>query len=531
MPTRYQNTGKSESHRSLYDDDEVGDKTNRSSRSHHSRNDSTAHRGSTHRHQGRDRDLTLLKDQDRTRRRRRPRSDTRRRRPENGLDEYYDYKDSEDSRRQDRKSDHRRRPRSRDHRSRRKHRKRLLSSSASISSQDSHHYSSRRSNNNRKRRRLHRGSRRNRSRSNTSSEHGSYREAYYHARDHGHDSRSDYHHHHHHHHRNPLHDGEGRHIPPAGVVSDDDDGYHHGEHQQHHRNQTKEHHQATTGTSSRWNPPSRPPDNHHATSPNTGQKIEKRQQHKNNNNNNNHDQHNNSKSSTKTNSHKKQRKGSPPPSNKIQDDTVGHFQGRDGCVIADRYRILKEVGVGTFGRVVECLDIKRRRRRHHWDDPNFPPIHDGSHCQRQQYHHRSPRERERHQDNPNNIVAIKIVRNVKRYYDSAKIEADIIRDVNRNGRRGRTHCAVMYDTFSFDGHYCMVFECLGPSLYDFLKGQKYHPFPIHCVRDFARQLLEALEFLHGFGLIHTDLKVRVPRCLPKIDSELPGRKSILLGFH
>jgi dual-specificity kinase/CDC-like kinase len=28
-----------------------------------------------------------------------------------------------------------------------------------------------------------------------------------------------------------------------------------------------------------------------------------------------------------------------------------------------------------------------------------------------------------------------------------------------------------------------------------------------CVRDFARQLLEALEFLHSFGLIHTDLKL------------------------
>jgi len=281
-------------------------------------------------------------------------------------------------------------------------------------------------------------------------------------------------------------------------VSDDDDGYHHSEHQQHHRNQKE--HQTTTGISSRWNPPA---SSHHASSPNTGQNLE-RQQHNNPHNNNN----NSSKSGTKTNSHKKQRKGSPPPCNKIQDDTVGHFQGRDGCVIADRYRILKEVGVGTFGRVVECLDIKRRRRRHHWDDPNFPPIHDGSRYQRQQYRdHRSPRERHhQNQDNPNNIVAIKIVRNVKRYYDSAKIEADIIRDVNRNGRRGKTHCAVMYDTFSFDGHYCMVFECLGPSLYDFLKGQKYHPFPIHCVRDFARQLLEALEFLHSFGLIHTDLK-------------------------
>ena len=52
----------------------------------------------------------------------------------------------------------------------------------------------------------------------------------------------------------------------------------------------------------------------------------------------------------------------------------------------------------------------------------------------------------------------------------------------------------------------MVFENLGFSLYDFLKRHKYQPFPMVCIRDFAQQLLEALEFLHSFNLIHTDLK-------------------------
>ena len=259
---------------------------------------------------------------------------------------------------------------------------------------------------------------------------------------------------------------------------------------------------AVDATSSGWHQPSQLATNQQETIP-MGSQEQKPQR-----NISHHNQHNGSKSSTKINSNKKQRKGSPTTCEKIQDDTIGHFQGRDGCVIADRYRILKEVGVGTFGRVVECLDIKRRRQRQSWDDDCYSRRDNDRSHQQQRYHSKREQERRHHQDSPNNIVAIKIVRNVKRYYDSAKIEADIIRGVNRNGRRGMTHCAVMYDTFSLDGHYCMVFECLGPSLYDFLKGQKYHPFPIQCVRDFARQLLETLEFLHSFRLIHTDLKVR-----------------------
>ena len=166
------------------------------------------------------------------------------------------------------------------------------------------------------------------------------------------------------------------------------------------------------------------------------------------------------------------RKGSSPSSG--HDDTIGHFKGREGTVIADRYKIMGEVGVGTFGRVVECLDLK---------------------------HSRSNR-----RDRQDKVVAIKIVRNIKRYYESALIEADIVEDVNRRGGRGVSHCAVMYNAFSFSGHYCMVFESLGPSLYDFLKRQNYQPFPSVCVREFAKQLLETLEFLHSFRLIHTDLK-------------------------
>ena len=149
-------------------------------------------------------------------------------------------------------------------------------------------------------------------------------------------------------------------------------------------------------------------------------------------------------------------------------------------MVADRYRIVTDVGLGTFGRVVECIDTQQEQGQH--VDPTT-----GRRINR---------------------VAIKVVRNIKRYYDSALIEADIVQDVNRRGGRGLTLNSILYDRFALPtNHYCLVFECLGPSLYDFIKKHDYRPFPLYCVRDFAQQLLEALEFLYSFQLTHTDLKV------------------------
>lgn len=156
----------------------------------------------------------------------------------------------------------------------------------------------------------------------------------------------------------------------------------------------------------------------------------------------------------------------------VQDDNVGHFEGGPGSIIAGRYQVVKQVGLGTFGRVLDCLRL-------HKGEIDFSEKH----------------------------VAIKVVRNIERYYESAVIEAQVIEELNRCGDRGRTHCVVLYDAFNFHGHYCMIFERLGLSLYDFLKKNDFVPFPMVCVQDFCIQLLETLEFLHRLRLIHTDLKI------------------------
>ena len=193
-------------------------------------------------------------------------------------------------------------------------------------------------------------------------------------------------------------------------------------------------------------------------------------------------------------------------SSSVRDDTVGHFNGGPGTIINGRYEVVRDVGMGTFGRVVECTDLARGELFSFMDSEGRKVsasneiLSAGTELNSSQSKKSSVRQKSLN-------VAIKIVRNVRRYYESALIEADILKDVNSHGGRGKSLCVKLLNRFTMpSGHYCLVFECLGMSLYDFLKAHDYTPFPMYCVRDFARQLLDALEFLHSFQLIHTDLK-------------------------
>ncbi|XP_062193752.1 serine/threonine-protein kinase AFC1-like isoform X2 [Phragmites australis] len=103
------------------------------------------------------------------------------------------------------------------------------------------------------------------------------------------------------------------------------------------------------------------------------------------------------------------------------------------------------------------------------------------------------------------MVAIKIVRAVKKYSDAAMIEIDVLQKLARNGAAGK-HCVQIRNWFDYRSHICIVCEKLGPSLYDFLWKTGYRPFPIDLVRQIGEQLLESVAFLHCLQLIHTDLK-------------------------
>ena len=147
------------------------------------------------------------------------------------------------------------------------------------------------------------------------------------------------------------------------------------------------------------------------------------------------------------------------------DDEDGHYVFELGENLSPRYKILNKLGEGTFGRVLECVDREDRRR-----------------------------------------VAIKIIRNVPKYRDAAMLEVEALGALKRHDPRSDKGCVHLLRWFEYRGHVCMVFECLGLSLFDFLHKNRYRPFPLPMVRAFGRQLLEAVAFMHELTLIHTDLK-------------------------
>ncbi|KAF8400776.1 hypothetical protein HHK36_014078 [Tetracentron sinense] len=175
------------------------------------------------------------------------------------------------------------------------------------------------------------------------------------------------------------------------------------------------------------------------------------------------------------------RHASPP---RRDDDREGHYIFTLGENLTPRYKILSKMGEGTFGRVLECWDRRTQE-----------------------------------------FVAIKVVRSIRKYRDAAMIEIDVLQLLAKNDKGG-SRCVQIQHWFDYRNHICIVFEKLGPSLFDFLRRNKYCPFHVDLVREFGRQLLESVAYMHDLHLIHTDLK---PENILLVSSEcvkLPGYKRI-----
>ncbi|CAJ0931049.1 unnamed protein product, partial [Mesorhabditis belari] len=133
--------------------------------------------------------------------------------------------------------------------------------------------------------------------------------------------------------------------------------------------------------------------------------------------------------------------------------------------VAYRYEVLKVIGKGSFGQVIKAYDHKY-----------------------QQY------------------VALKLVRNEKRFHRQADEEIRILDHLRRQDTDGSHNIIHMLDYFNFRNHKCITFELLNINLYELIKKNKFQGFSLHLVRKFAYSMLQCLDLLNKNRLIHCDLK-------------------------
>lgn len=114
-------------------------------------------------------------------------------------------------------------------------------------------------------------------------------------------------------------------------------------------------------------------------------------------------------------------------------------------------QMVKLLGQGTFGKVVQARDRSRNRP-----------------------------------------VAIKIIRSVQKYRDASRIELRVLATLKANDAENRNRCIHLRDCFDFRGHICIVMDLLGQSVFDFLKANSFVPFPNSQIQSFARQLFTSV---------------------------------------
>lgn len=67
-------------------------------------------------------------------------------------------------------------------------------------------------------------------------------------------------------------------------------------------------------------------------------------------------------------------------------------------------------------------------------------------------------------------VALKIIRNVGKYREAARLEINVLKKIKEKDKENRFLCLIlMSDWFNFHIHKCIAFEVLGKITFEFLK--------------------------------------------------------------
>lgn len=153
------------------------------------------------------------------------------------------------------------------------------------------------------------------------------------------------------------------------------------------------------------------------------------------------------------------------PLNCGYDDDNGSYNKVVHDHICYRYEILEVIGKGSFGQVIRALDHKT-----------------------------------------NQYVAIKIIRNKKRFHHQALVEVRILDELRKKDADGSHNIIHMLDYFYFRNHLCISFELMSLNLYELIKKNNYQGFSLSLIRRFCNSIIKCLRLLYHENIIHCDLK-------------------------
>lgn len=147
------------------------------------------------------------------------------------------------------------------------------------------------------------------------------------------------------------------------------------------------------------------------------------------------------------------------------DDESGDYNFVISDHLGYRYEVMQLLGKGSFGQVLRCFDHREK-----------------------------------------DYVAIKIIKNKKRFHQQAAVELKILDYISKNDLTDKNHLIHYKDSFVFRRHLCLVFEMLCGNLYECLKANNFQGFPLKIVRNITIQILSGLVFMYQHRIIHCDLK-------------------------
>ncbi|MEN2497053.1 MAG: Dual specificity protein kinase clk2 [Marteilia pararefringens] len=148
------------------------------------------------------------------------------------------------------------------------------------------------------------------------------------------------------------------------------------------------------------------------------------------------------------------------PKNEEED----HINLPDKTIIMSKYKIVRIIGRGAFGKVFQARDVST-----------------------------------------NQEVAIKVIRKVKKYRNSAKYEIFVLNYLNMHHDVNNLSIELI-DYFSYFDHACILFPKYGLSIYELMKTNEFMPFHSRDCLEISHQLCQGVNFLQMKQIIHTDLK-------------------------